>query len=106
MLVVGTKADPPAMFWAERYLDPTLCWNTLGSHPPCKMFCAVQSSGPSAVPEYQPGLSMMITRLTVEITSQGRESGNVLPDTRPEGESPLNVDISLTVTDDEYFLGG
>jgi hypothetical protein len=105
MLVVGTKADPPAIFWADRYFDPTLCWNTLGSHPPCKMFCAVQSSGPSAVPVHQLGSLVQRSRLTVEITCQRGEPSDVLPDTRPECESPLNVDVSLTVSDDENFLG-
>ena len=70
------------------------------------MFCPVQSNGPSAVPIRQLGLMMEMIGLTVEIAGQRRESSNVLPYTWPESESPLDIDVSLTVTDDEYFLGG
>lgn len=40
----------------------------------------------------------------MEIASQRRESGNVSPDTGPEGKSPLDVDVPLTVTDNEDLL--
>jgi len=41
----------------------------------------------------------------MEVSGQRRESGYVLPHAGPERESPLDINVSLTVTDDEYFFG-
>jgi hypothetical protein len=41
---------------------------------------------------------------TFEITSQRRESEDVLSHTGPKCECPLDIDVSLTVTDYEDFL--